>query len=705
MISAILLFALTSFAHGPAEGAAFVVTTAADSGPGSLRQAVLDANAAPGPDVITFSLPSSPSSIALWSTITCTDPVTIDATTQPGFGGQPVVELTGASGFPLFDGLHLAAGSSVVRGLALGGFAWAIVIYGPGGNRIEGCFLGTDLSGTGIKANQAGVYIASSPDNVIGGATATQRNLISGNSRGVDIVGSGSTNTTIQGNYFGLDVSGTLVLPNSSGVHSGAGASGTVVGGAGPGEGNVFAGNSFEAIGIAGGANTVIQGNLIGVDASGEAIPVGSGFREGINLASTSHPVIGGTAVGAGNVIAGALGAGLYLLNVTGALIQGNRIGTSRSGTLRMGNGAGVSLSDCSDTVIGGSAGGAGNLISDNRSGVSVMLSQGTVIQGNLIGTDVTGTLSFGNGHSGVWVGSGALGTTIGGSDPAAGNVIANNAGGYTLSGGIAVAGTPPDVRVLSNSMYGNNGGIVFDLYSGHAPNDFPDEDGIQNHPEIVARLVGGSVEVAGTLQTVPGEDFTIQIFGNTGCDATGYGQGRTLLANASVITDAAGSASFQVMVDSGTFTSVAATATRAGGATSAFSACVPVSMPSRYYVLSPCRAVDSRGPDGPYGGPALWPGEVRSFLLAGVCGVPGSANAVAANVTVVQPGAEGSLRVMPGDGIIPGTSSVSFPTGRTRANNAISSLSSDGSGFIRIQNVSTAPAHVVLDLSGYFAP
>jgi hypothetical protein len=393
-------------------------------------------------------------------------------------------------------------------------------------------------------------------------------------------------------------------------------------------------------------------------------------------------------------------------MSVTHAVIQGNRIGTSRSGTKGLGNnGSGIDVIYGNDTVIGGSGSGAGNLASGNSAGVSLFGSQGTIVQGNLIGTDVTGTLAFGNGYGGVFVGSGSLDTMIGGIDPGAGNVIANNAMLKERSGGVSVSGVPPDVRILSNSMYGNIGGIAFDLYPGHAPNDIPDADGIQNHPEIVARLASGAVEIAGTLWTVPNQDFTVQVFGNTSCDESGYGQGRTLLGNVPVHTDAEGVGAFQLAVAAGTFSSVAATATRAGGPTSGFSACAPVSRPSSYYVLTPCRAVDTRGPDGPYGGPALLPGEARPFWIAGVCGVPGSADSVAANVTAVQPSAAGYLRVMPGDGVIPGTSSVSVSAGRTRANNAIVRLSSDGSGFIRIQNVSTAPLHVVLDISGYFVP
>jgi hypothetical protein len=280
-LSLVLLSGCLFRAHSPVEAAVFVVTTTVDSEPGSLRQAVLESNAAPGPDVITFNLPAGAPAIALSATISCTDTVTIDATTQPGYAGAPAVELNSASAFPLFHGIHLAAGGSVVKGLALGGFESAIYIDGPGGNRIEGCYIGTDLSGTAVKTNGWGVLVWSSPDNVIGGGTTAQRNLISGAwNQGVRIEGTLSTNTIIKGNYFGLDTTGTIRLTNGSGVLSWTGASGTVVGGAGPGEGNVFAGGSFEAIWINGGANAVIQGNLIGVDASGEAIPAGGGDSE-----------------------------------------------------------------------------------------------------------------------------------------------------------------------------------------------------------------------------------------------------------------------------------------------------------------------------------------------------------------------------------------------------------------------------------------
>ena len=145
----------------------FTVLTTADSGPGSLRQAILDADAQdnalnPGAaaDRIVFAIPGRG-----LHTITpasplpdLTDPVVLDATTQPGFAGRPVVVLDGSQTFG--DGLHITCGGSTVRGLVIDGFRGAgIAIDTQGGNVIEGNYLGTDPTGTAARGNAVGVSV------------------------------------------------------------------------------------------------------------------------------------------------------------------------------------------------------------------------------------------------------------------------------------------------------------------------------------------------------------------------------------------------------------------------------------------------------------------------------------------------------------------------------------------------------------------
>ena len=124
----------------------------------------------------------------------------------------------------------------------------------------------------------------------------------------------------------------------------------------------------------------------------------------------------------------------------------------------------------------------------------------------------------------------------------------------------------------------------------------------------------------------------------------------------------------------------------------------------TRFYTVTPCRVLDTRNANGPLGGPALdGSGAQRLFTIAGTCGIPASARSVSANLTVTQQTAAGSLTVYPGNGSPAGTTSISFVAGRTRANNAILYLATDGTGSIGVENDSAATVHFILDVNGYF--
>ena len=128
------------------------------------------------------------------------------------------------------------------------------------------------------------------------------------------------------------------------------------------------------------------------------------------------------------------------------------------------------------------------------------------------------------------------------------------------------------------------------------------------------------------------------------------------------------------------------------------------VTAPLAFYPVTPCRLVDTRGNAGALGGPALAAGEERSLpIVASACGPPADAKAVSVNLTVVSPAASGSLTLFPGDQSQPMTGTVSFRSGTTRASNAVLALAFDGTGGIRVKNTSSAAAHCVIDLNGYF--
>src|SRR5262249_26482025 len=156
-----------------------------NNGLGSLRQAILDANATPnvgGPDLINFNIPGAGvQTIRPASTLPLvSDPVTLDATTQPGFNGVPLIEIDGSNVHN--PGLWFVAGGSEVRGLVINRFDGpGIQLDGPGGNVIVGNYLGTDATGTAALGNTKSGVAVNSPGNRVGGTTAADRNVISGN--------------------------------------------------------------------------------------------------------------------------------------------------------------------------------------------------------------------------------------------------------------------------------------------------------------------------------------------------------------------------------------------------------------------------------------------------------------------------------------------------------------------------------------------
>src|SRR5437867_2960649 len=361
--TAVFTAALSVAVGGPARGAIFTVTTTSDSGPGSLRQAILDANAAPGLDTIAFSIAgAAPHTIALLSSLEIDDPVVIDATTEPGFADAPVVELIGTSMDPPDSALVITSGGSTVRGLAIGGFTAAIVINGGrSGNVIAGDYIGTDASGEVALPNSTGVFVSNLSNNRIGGTIAADRNVISGNGNGILMLVH-TINNVIQGNYIGTDASGTLRLGNYNGVNFLSGFNTNLVGGSTPGAGNVIAGNNNDGIELNGSAGNTIQGNYIGTNAAG-ASGLGNA-NNGVFVNFGCCNLIGGFGPGTRNVISGNGGDGILISHpFLGTTVQGHAIGGVDAGTtiafnagigLNVLSGTGATISDNSIFANGG---------------------------------------------------------------------------------------------------------------------------------------------------------------------------------------------------------------------------------------------------------------------------------------------------------------------------------------------------------------
>ncbi len=451
----------------PLAAATYTVVNTNDSGPGSLRQTILYANFDPQPDLIAFNIPGagvhtiSPLSelphITRW--------VTIDGYTQPG--ASPNTQLTSDDAVLLIELNGELAGNSsglvsegaanevIIRGLVINRFQISNVHIDNGGY-LEGCFIGTDPTGTIARAQGygRGVY---SQLATIGGTLPAQRNVISGNGGpGIEA----RWYSLIQGNFIGIDATGTAALPNAINV------------------------------------------DLVWGDA-----------------------VIGGPVASAGvppgNVISGSTSYGV-------------RLAPSEFHT--------------------------------------------ATVQGNLIGTDATGTTAIPNGSHGVliWQDPGYPGpgwSIVGGVDPEDGNVIA-----YNLGGGIEVAEeaseTPYNAVLRSNRIHSNAGLGVDRREDGVTPNS---DGSSSNYPVLTAAASsGGLTSIQGTLNREPNVAvIAIDLFSSTACDTSGNGEGTTLIGSTTVNTDAAGSAGLSVMLPLSLEPGSVVTATASKGwFTSEFSAC-----------------------------------------------------------------------------------------------------------------------------------
>ncbi len=314
---------------------------------GSLRQFIQNSNAIVGTQSSQFAISTSDSGyngsgngeytiqVIAAGLPYITDTIILDGTTQSGFVDKPIIELDGTATATGEHGLRLAAGSdaSTLRGFVINRFDGnGIDVLASDGNTIEGNFIGTDVSGTNDLGNTGkGIRITNiAANNVIGGATASARNLISGNDGDGIRITVGSLNNQVLGNYIGTDLTGTAELGNSGyGVLINSSAVSNTIGGTTAGAGNLISGNLTKGIGISGlGTDgNVVQGNYVGTDVTG-TVDLGN-VGTGIWLAnSAAGNTIGGTAAGAGNLVAFSGAHGIDILDTAGAgnAVRGNRV-------------------------------------------------------------------------------------------------------------------------------------------------------------------------------------------------------------------------------------------------------------------------------------------------------------------------------------------------------------------------------------------
>jgi hypothetical protein len=460
------LGALLALACCPIAGfaATFTVTNNFDSAAGSLRQAILDANAASGSNYISFNIPGDGAQVIdVFSALPAvTDQVTIDGTTQPGYAGAPLIVLNG--GGVGFGGLTIAAPNCAIIGLVVGGFGQSANIPRSGiallsdSNTVTACYIGVSETGAAIRYNfNAGILISNASGNVIGGVTVADRNLIGGNTTGVFITGASASNNAVLGNWFSLGQAGTNTLVNGTDVII-SNAPNNTVGGAAPGSRNVMDGFSQDIIVTGGAIGNTIAGNFLNLHPDGSPNTTAE-FVLGLVVQNAIGTVIGGTTPGAGNVISGCDTA-IQIPNAatSGTVIQGNYLGTDPTGMSGNFNGTSISITGSSGNIIGGSTAGAGNVIvGKGIDVVSISSASNNVVQGNFIGTDATGMRALGmaNGSQteGVIISSfsaAANGNLIGGSAPGARNVIS----GMT-SDGVLISGSQTSNNVVQGNYIG----------------------------------------------------------------------------------------------------------------------------------------------------------------------------------------------------------------------------------------------------------
>ena len=276
------------------------------------------------------------------------------------------------------------------------------------GNSVQGNIIGLSADGSTALPNQNNGITISRFAKSDRRFDRRARNVISGNVfTGITVFGVGDTGNAIQGNYVGTDALGTTSIPNGSFGVSVGDAQGTLIGGLSPGDRNIISGGDRDGVGLGGiyQRGTQVLGNWIGLDVNGNALP---NALNGIYVNAGSGDLI------EDNVISANHGLGIDFDSTSNNTIGGNLIGTDPSGTTAtdsysnpLGNRySGVVIqSGSTDNIIGGTAPGAGNVISRND-GDGIAISEagttGNVVLGNLIGTDISGTKPLGNINTGI---------------------------------------------------------------------------------------------------------------------------------------------------------------------------------------------------------------------------------------------------------------------------------------------------------------
>ncbi len=346
-------------------------------------------------------------------------------------------------------GISIASSSNTITENLISGNVQEGLLITGGANSVLDNLIGTSAAGTAALANGVGLDITGS-NNSIGGAATGAGNVLSGNTTD-GVLLSGASGVVIEGNIIGLAADGSSILgQGGDGISLDSASSGNTIGGTIAGAGNIISGNSGFGIDLVAGAGdtgNLIAGNIVGLDGANDVV---GNVKGGMFISGTGNTV-GGIAVAVRNVISGNQNAGLAV--DTGTLVVGNFIGTDSSGNALAGSPqlTGISVSGSSNT-IGGTTAAAGNVISGNASqGISIAGST-NLIEGNFVGTNAAGTGAVPNGVGVDVTGSkNSIGGTAGGAgntiadntgtgvvvDTGTGNAVLSNSIHDNTAGGI----------------------------------------------------------------------------------------------------------------------------------------------------------------------------------------------------------------------------------------------------------------------------
>lgn len=392
--------------------ATFTVTSNADAGTNTLRQAIINANAAAGADLITFNFGAATTITLSTCLPQITGQTTINGYSNPGAGaGNLMIEVISPTGCNGFD-FAVGSDGSLIQGLVISGGTTGVYLRNSNNHIIKGNYLGTNMSGTAIATSrlQDCIHLNTSNNSNIGGTGGQiDRNVIAGATQdGIRI--ETSTNATIINNYIGVDVSGNVGLPNAQhGIETYNNSHNMRVGGTTINERNIISANLRNGVYCNGSRSPVVKGNMIGIGADGTT-KLGNA-QSGIDLENTGvgPAQVGGTTLAERNYSSCNGAFGVVLRSANNSVIEGNWLGVdAATGLLDYGNfDAAITVTSSADVRVGGSLSGSGNICSGSGNpgtgadGISIWSnSPRPIIKGNIIGLGADGITPLQNyGH------------------------------------------------------------------------------------------------------------------------------------------------------------------------------------------------------------------------------------------------------------------------------------------------------------------